>query len=485
MAIYSELFTAGLAVIVIGFIIVWHLMKRWPTWNFPPGPIGIPFFGSILSLTPSVHYDFDRIRKKYGDIFSIMLGDSVIVAVNNVQLVKEILRRTETSNRNFFWSQSQFSNPHKEGIFDQPYGDKWRTQRQFALNTLRDFGFGKRCMEKQIAEEIKTLVSLLKEKDGELVDMKGLYGVSVSNIMCRLIFNKNYDHNDEEFIEIVDLVNQALRIQGRAYDFIPLARVFQRKTIASDKKLWMSFYDFLTHEIKSHRQTYQVNDNRDFIDAAIGQECIDPDNFSNECIKMNVTSLFIAGTETTSSTLSWIILYMGLHPEIQEKVFLEIEKVVGSNRYPELNDQTEMPYTIAVIYEAQRIASVTPFVTRKTSETISIGGYNLPNGTVFVANLWAVHHDEPTWKKPYDFVPERFLNRNGGVLMNENLLAFGGGRRICLGMSLAKMELFLFFTFLTQHFKFDFPIGSLPPSLDGDLGLTLSNKPYKIRVTSR
>ncbi|XP_071956546.1 cytochrome P450 2J6-like [Antedon mediterranea] len=91
-----------------------------------------------------------------------MLGDVMVVTVSNTQLIKDILRRTETSNHHHFWSQRQFSNPNKEGIFDQPYGDKWRTQRQFVVNTLREFGFGKRCMEKQIAEEINKLVSLLK-----------------------------------------------------------------------------------------------------------------------------------------------------------------------------------------------------------------------------------------------------------------------------------------------------------------------------------
>ncbi|XP_071956503.1 cytochrome P450 2U1-like [Antedon mediterranea] len=176
---------------------------------------------------------------------------------------------------------------------------------------------------------------------------------------------------------------------------------------------------------------------------------------------------------------------MGLHPEIQEKVFLEIEKIIGLNRNPELKDQTEMPYTTAVICESQRISSASPLIPRKTNETISVSGYTIPPGTMIVANLWAVHHDEAIWKKPYDFVPERFLDENGRILTNENLLTFGGGRRMCLGKPLAKMEIFLFFTFLIQHFQFDFPTGSPPPSLDGDLGITLTTKPYKIRVKNR
>ncbi|XP_071956894.1 cytochrome P450 2F1-like [Antedon mediterranea] len=143
-------------------------------------------------------------------------------------MVKEILRRTETSNRNFFWSQSEFSNPHKEGIFDLPYGDKWQNQRQFVVNSLREFGFGKRCMEKQLAEEIKTVISILKEKDSEVVDMKRLISVSVSNILCRIIFNKNHEHDDEEFFKILELMDKAFLVQGRAYDFIPLAREQKR-----------------------------------------------------------------------------------------------------------------------------------------------------------------------------------------------------------------------------------------------------------------
>ncbi|XP_033105279.1 cytochrome P450 2J5-like isoform X1 [Anneissia japonica] len=328
MAIDPGFFTTGLLLGLIAlFLLISHLRKRWPTTNFPPGPRGLPFVGSMLSLSPSVHLDLHKYRKTYGDIFSLMLGDSVVVVMNSAALVKEVLRRTQSSNRIYFWSQSQFSNPHRQGIFDLLYGDKWQTQRQFAVRTLRDFGFGKRSMEHQIAEEVKTMISTLKKKADESVDMKVLLSTSVSNVMCKLIFNQRFDHKDKEFLMILDLINKAFLSQGRAYDFIPILRLFQRKKIASDRKIWESFYAYIAHQIKVHRQTFQQDDTRDFIDAAIIQEEVDPVNFNDEELKLNVTNLFMAGTETISSTLSWAMLYMGINQDIQEKVFLEIKNV--------------------------------------------------------------------------------------------------------------------------------------------------------------
>ncbi|XP_033105280.1 cytochrome P450 2J5-like isoform X2 [Anneissia japonica] len=287
MAIDPGFFTTGLLLGLIAlFLLISHLRKRWPTTNFPPGPRGLPFVGSMLSLSPSVHLDLHKYRKTYGDIFSLMLG-----------------------------------------IFDLLYGDKWQTQRQFAVRTLRDFGFGKRSMEHQIAEEVKTMISTLKKKADESVDMKVLLSTSVSNVMCKLIFNQRFDHKDKEFLMILDLINKAFLSQGRAYDFIPILRLFQRKKIASDRKIWESFYAYIAHQIKVHRQTFQQDDTRDFIDAAIIQEEVDPVNFNDEELKLNVTNLFMAGTETISSTLSWAMLYMGINQDIQEKVFLEIKNV--------------------------------------------------------------------------------------------------------------------------------------------------------------
>ncbi|OXB52011.1 hypothetical protein ASZ78_007770 [Callipepla squamata] len=191
--------------------------------------------------------------------------------------------------------------------------------------------------------------------------------------------------------------------------------------------------------------------------------------------------------DTTTTTLRWGLLLMMKYPEIQKKVQEEIDQVIGSNP-PRTEHRTKMPYTDAVVHEIQRFANILPLnLPHETTMDVTIKGYFIPKGTYVIPLLNSVLQDKTQWEKPGSFYPEHFLNSEGKFVKKDAFMPFSAGRRICAGETLAKMELFLFFTSLLQRFTFQPPPGV--SSSDLDLSPTtrfvVAPVPYKVCAVSR
>uniref|UniRef100_A0A3B4GHP8 Uncharacterized protein n=1 Tax=Pundamilia nyererei TaxID=303518 RepID=A0A3B4GHP8_9CICH len=168
-----------------------------------------------------------------------------------------------------------------------------------------------------------------------------------------------------------------------------------------------------------------------------------------------------------------------------ERVQAEIDAVIGSSRQPSMTDRENMPYTDAVIHEIQRMGNIIPFnVARSASKDTAIDKYTIPKGTIILATLDSVLHDESMWETPHSFNPEHFLDQDGKFRKREAFLPFSAGKRVCIGEQLARMELFLFFASLLQRFSFSAPAGE-QPSLEFQLGGTRCPQPYRLCAVTR
>ena len=153
-------------------------------------------------------------------------------------------------------------------------------------------------------------------------------------------------------------------------------------------------------------------------------------NFCNseKQLKRTIQDLFIAGSETVTTTMKWTCLLLALHPEVQKRVQTEIDEICAE-RMPTMRDKSLMPYTEAVVMECQRLGNIALFsVPRAVTCDTTVNGYNVPKGTWVFVNRYGVHANTRYWRNPKKFDPNRFLDKDGKVTWPEAFIPFGMGK---------------------------------------------------------
>jgi len=161
----------------------------------------------------------------------------------------------------------------------------------------------------------------------------------------------------------------------------------------------------------------------------------------------------LKGTDTTSITLNWALLFAVKYPEMQRRIQEELDEACGRSRHPLWCDRQRTPFSEAFLHEAQRLGDVVPNgVVRATNASVQLSGFAIPPRATVMPLLTTVMKDPYLFADPLNFKPERFLDDEGVFTSGPHVLAFGVGKRRCLGEMLARIELYLFFTGLLHHF---------------------------------
>ncbi|KAJ8403674.1 hypothetical protein AAFF_G00350000 [Aldrovandia affinis] len=389
----------------------------------------------------------------------------------------------------------------RRGIVFAPYGSVWRQQRKFCHATLRNFGLGKLSLEPCIQGEVafvKTeLLRLRGEVGGATINLTPLISNAVSNVICSISFGRRFHHQDQDFRTMLDLMARGLEIivEGSAVliNICPWLYYLPFGIFKEIRKVETDITVFLREIIAQHSSSLDPDNPKDLIDMYLLEVAQQRErlgagetSFSEDYLFYIISDLFIAGTDTTTNTILWTLLYMCMYPDVQEMVQAEIDSAVRPDLAPSLMHKASLPFTEATIMEVQRMTAVVPLaIPHMASQTTVFRDYTIPKGTVILPNLWSVHRDPTVWDKPDVFDPCRFLNENGQILRRECFIPFGIGRRVCMGEQLAKMELLLMFSSLMQAFTFRLPEGIPPPPMHGRFGLTLAPCPYTVSVTPR
>ncbi|XP_047710729.1 cytochrome P450 2U1 isoform X2 [Prionailurus viverrinus] len=459
--------STGGALLLLGLAVLlgWSWLWRHRARGIPPGPTPWPVvgnFGFVLlppflrrkswlqrraraagvepsALGPQLYLaDLARV---YGNVFSFFIGHYLVVVLSDFQSVREALvQQAEIfSDRPRVPLVSLVTK--EKGIVFAHYGPVWRQQRKFSHSTLRHFGLGKLSLEPKIIEEFKYIKEEMQKHGEDPFNPFPILNNAVSNIICSLCFGQRFDYTNSEFKKMLNLMSRALEICLNTQlllvnicswlYYLPFGPFKELRQIEKD------ITTFLKKIIKDHRESLDVENPQDFIDMYLLHVDEERKNNSNSSFNEDylfyiIGDLFIAGTDTTTNSLLWCLLYMSLNPDIQV-----------------------------------------------------LQGYTIPKGTVILPNLWSVHRDPAIWEKPDDFYPNRFLDDQGQLIKKETFIPFGIGKRVCMGEQLAKMELFLMFVSLMQSFTFALPKDSKKPILTGRYGLTLAPHPFNIIISKR
>nr|XP_020505679.1 cytochrome P450 2J2-like [Labrus bergylta] len=475
------------------FILTADYIKNRRPASYPPGPQAFPIVGNMFSVDHKrCHESMTQLAGKYGDVYSLRMGQEWVVVLNGYEVLKEALvnQGDSVADRPPLPILQDMS--EKLGIVFNS-GHMWKQQRRFALSTLRYFGTGKKSLEPVILDEFTHCSKEFQSFKGKPFDPKLIIGNAVSNIICSLVFGHRFEYTDEKFRKLISWFEIALQFQASIWtqfynSFPKLMRCLPgpHQTVV---RVWKDAKDFTRGELEEHKNNWDPSDPRDFIDCylkEIQESKGQADNtFHEENLVISVFELFVGGSETTSTTLRWAFLYMAKYPEIQAKVQADINRVIGQYRQPSMEDRVNMPYTDAVLHEVMRMSNIVPLsLPHMTNKDIQLGGYTIPKGTTIIPNLTSVLYDKNEWETPFTFNPGHFLTEEGKFVKQAAFMPFSAGKRLCLGENLARMELFLFFTSFMQRFTFSMPAG-VKVKLDYQFGITMAPCPYEICATLR
>ncbi|ESO03136.1 hypothetical protein HELRODRAFT_80892, partial [Helobdella robusta] len=372
-------------------------------------------------------------------------------------------------------------NPNR--ILKYPYDDHFKTHHKISLNILKHFGFRQGIMESRIKIEVEDLVERIKNKNGQAFNPSFEITAAVSNVICSIIFGKGWSKDDPEFHKGLKILHSMISGSDDVLiiNFFPVFRYlnYYKKFVNHEKELFNNWDCYIEKVI------YRVLNNKKFENFCTmyleetnnsNKDIFEKDQFTN-----TIRDLFIAGTETTATTLLWLILIMANNPDVQKKVQEEMDRVVGSKRLSSLEDKPNLPITEAFILELMRFKTLVPLaLPHWTIKETVIDGLLIPKNVMVLPNIYSAHMSPTDWEEPEKFKIERFLNEDETQVIKRDAIIpfFLGGKRACLGEILAKQEIFLFAVTLLQKFK-------MLPKEDEVRGITTSPSPFEARLVYR
>ncbi len=181
------------------------------------------------------------------------------------------------------------------------------------------------------------------------------------------------------------------------------------------------------------------------------QEKDDADAVTKRQVRDELVSLLAAGHETTTNTLAWTFYLLSEHPAVLEKVLAELQAVLAG-RNPQVDDLPKLVYFDWVIKESMRLYPSAWTQGRQAVEAFDLDGYHFPAGTMLMFSQWILHRLPDIWGDPEVFRPERWDPVHGQKVPQWAYFPFGGGSRICMGMSLAQLQVRLVLAVILQRY---------------------------------
>ncbi|KAH7707311.1 Protein CYP-33E2 [Aphelenchoides avenae] len=463
---------------------------------------------AIARLKPG-YEAFRRWTEQYGPVYTYWVADRPVVAVTDFKLIHETFIKDADSytGRYMFNEIMELLRGSINGVIITE-GDAWRENRRFILQAFREYGMGREAVEEKILAETEYMISRMKsdlEAGVQEHNVVAHVDLAVGSVINQVLFGYRFSGEKEpEFRQIKScldaiLVEMSNPISG-CVAMCPSLRFFPPFTGRFEKFKADNarIKQFLRGQIDGYKHKFEnegLSESKDalpFVGTYLAAKEKSTDDvghlilFRDDALLHFCLDLWNAGQETTSNTIAFAVLYLLLDQDVQERMQEELDKVVGPGEYVTTSHKAHLSYTNAVINEIQRLCNLIPQnLLHKTMKDVEVGGFRIPRGTLIVPQISSVLYDEQVFPEPYRFRPERFLDADGQLKKVDEFVPFSVGKRLCLGESLARMELFVFIANIFHAFKV-LPVDPLnPPSAEKIAGFTVRPQPYMIRLQLR
>lgn len=469
----------------------WYYSRSFDYWKKKGIPYadGVPFFGSTYNLLWKPAHDIERERYlKYGPVYGHFEGNRPLLSVGDLKLVREILVKEFPSFANR--RETHSGNVVVDSMLPALRGEDWKRVRSIVSPT---FTTGKiRRMVSIIKECSQTLMKNFQNitKTGKSFNVREIYGAFTMDVIASSAFSTKLDsHNDPQnkFVQTAKKgfsFNFSIRLA--LYQVIPgLMRAFGIPFISPEptdffrdvtlqimkerKRTGQSRNDFLqllmdTAQEVAQEQKWDIADDKDDITSNYGQDESTHQvakNISNRKLSLDelvgqCVIFFLAGYDTTASTLSFASYLLALNPGIQNNLYNELREVLqrhkGELTYEALQD---MKYLDNVISETLRLYPPATRLERMSDFDSKLGdtGITIPKGMIITIPNYALHHDPKLFPDPEKFDPDRFTVEERANRDPYAYLPFGAGPRNCVGMRFALMEIKICLAYTVANFE--------------------------------
>ncbi|KAF8375524.1 hypothetical protein PRIPAC_81953 [Pristionchus pacificus] len=453
-----DLFLPALIAFIVWELFVFYRRKS----TLPPGPFAVPFLGNFINeiKLPEMHVGLKRLSARFGPIVTVHLPYPV-VNISDFETMKEAFRSNDMSGRmrNLLVELSQLC--ENGGIISSD-GPEWQEQRRFAIATLREFGMGKNLMEEKVRLSAQNMVDFIKKQDLQNTDLRLPIQIFVANIINEFLFGFQYSYDDsDKLMKFVQELQTAItdisesKVMPIVFllpwtRYLPVIRYYWDEHV----KQFSELMDFVRDEVKAVK--IDVNEEPTCYVQAYRKKNKDQ---RLEQLVSCCSDLFLAGQETTTTTLRWAMLLLAAHQQVQDKLRAEINNHIEKERIATMADKTTMSYASAVINEIQRVANIAapnPLLFHRATVDTEIGGHKIAANTIVNGDFHQMMKSDPHFEQPERFWPERYIAEDG-VTLNKELvdrtIPFGIGKRQCAGEGLARTELFIGLVTLVQNFR--------------------------------
>lgn len=500
-------------IVAVALIAIWIYLTI-PTWKLRKVPSfpALWLLGHLHLLAKHGPDVFIQLARKYGPIYRFNFGRQPLVIIADADLCREVgIKKFKQFSNRSIPSPIASSPLHQKGLFFTR-DSRWASMRG-AIQPLYQTG-----RISNLLPVMERVVSILKEKladkeESEDIDFSELLLRVATDIIGEAAFGEKFcltednssitSSNPAEVSEFIkqhvystsslkmDLNGTFSILVGFLFPIAqePFRQILSRIPGTGDWKVCNNSRR-LTHRlnaiVEKRKKDAVGNETRmDFLSAVLGSK-FSRDLFSEEYISALTYEHLLAGSATTSFTISVILYLVSAHPDVEGKLLREIDAFGPPDRNPTTEDlDIEFPYLTQVIKEAMRFYTVSPLVAREASEPVQIGGYLLPKGTWVWMALNALAKDPRYFPEPEMFNPERFdpgcaEEKNRHPYANS---PFGIGPRACIGMKFALQEIKLVLIHLFQLFTFEHSPAMENP-LEFQYGIVVSVR-YGIRLRVR
>ena len=414
------------------------------TPELPPGPKARPLVGNLLDYSRDPLNFLARSSWEYGDVVNLQFPGPPAYLLSNPDHIEQVLVK---NNRNFIKDRVTRSELSilGDGLLTSD-GDFWRRQRRLAQPAFH---------RERVEAYAETMVSYTERmlegwRAGEERNVHHDMMRLTLEIVAKTLVDADIAGNAEEVGAALGTIMARFSDQGSGVflrmipDGVPTPSNLRFRQ--ANKKLEEFIYGIIDERRRSGRDT------GDLLSMLLHARDEDGSRMGDEQLRDEVMTIVMAGHETTAIALSWTFYLLGKHPAVEEKLHSELETMLDG-RPPTVGDLPRLPYTAAVIKESMRLYPPAWAIGREASEDCEIGGFHVPAKTQLFISQYVVHHDPRFFERPNSFIPERWEENLEKQLPKFAYFPFGGGPRLCIGQSFAKMEATLLLTTTAQKLR--------------------------------